>query len=354
MKIISDFEKDVRTRKPQPGSYEWWYFDARSVDGYSIVIIFYEGNPFSKRYIKGIKNKKNNLAEGYPAISISLYKDGKPLFYAFEEMAPDRCNFSEIKPAGNIGSNKFVGEKNETRTIYSVKLDQKMINGDEIKGELTFTSHSSEIRLADNSTELPSNHTWNLIQPDSDVSGDISIEGYRNEKISFKGKGYHDHNFGCEHMKHSFGEWYWGRYHFEDSTLVYYLMYKNGIWEKKAWLFGEDGSVKKIEEKIELSAYQLSMFGLSSARKIEFEQGNFKAILQLDHLMDNGPFYQRFEGRLLADYKGKPFQTRGISEFFKPARIYNRLFWPLVDMRIKYPGEKHWVQKSPVLYRWTW
>jgi carotenoid 1,2-hydratase len=31
-----------------------------------------------------------------------------------------------------------------------------------------------------------------------------------------------------------------------------------------------------------------------------------------------------------------------------------KIFWPLVNMRIQYPGKTHWVQKSPRLYRWTW
>ncbi|MCC5941067.1 MAG: hypothetical protein JJU37_05945 [Balneolaceae bacterium] len=355
MKIVADFNSDVQTQKPKPGSYEWWYFDAQSIDGYSIVVIFYEGNPFSKRYIKGISSGSDSLAEFYPAISISLYKDGKPIFYAFEEFLSSECIFSADKPIGNAGNNSFTGKKIEGEIQYQIMLDQLLENGDSIKGTISFRSGDMKFSLMDSNSEEPSAHVWNLIQPSADVEGTLTLGGSNSEEIHFKGTGYHDHNFGSEPMKDTFDEWYWGRYHLEGLTLVYYLMRVKNRWEKKAWLISEEGKTEAISSSdIEFSAQQMSLFGLLSSRIITFGGNNFKAHLQLDRLTDNGPFYQRFEGRLMATIGDKPVQSRGISEYIKPERIYNKLFWPLVDMRIKYPGKAHWVQKSSMLYRWTW
>ena len=355
MNILSDFKKDIRTQKQIPGSYEWWYFDAQSVDDYSIVIIFYEGNPFSKRYIQGISSKINQRAEYYPAISISVYKKGKPIFYAFEEMLPGVCNFSETEPAGTAGGNRFKGKISDGKLLYDVILDHKLENGDRVEASLKFTSDVNEISLTGKNMEVSPAHLWNLVQPQAHVTGSISLSGYRDETIHFSGKGYHDHNFGTEPMKETFDEWYWGRYHFDEMTLVYYLMNENNNWQKKAWLIDNLGSVVTIDSNgIQLSGSQISLFGLISSRSIEFKQTDFNAHLQLDRVTDNGPFYQRFEGRVLATYNDKPHQARGISEYIKPNRIYNKLYWPLVDMRIKYPGKTHWVQKSPRLFRWTW
>ncbi|WP_322570634.1 hypothetical protein [Rhodohalobacter sp.] len=57
---------------------------------------------------------------------------------------------------------------------------------------------------------------------------DLAVRGKKVEQdITFSGIGYHDHNIGQEPMKESFRDWYWGRYHFEEFTLVYYLMQKH-------------------------------------------------------------------------------------------------------------------------------
>lgn len=356
MNILTDFKQDVNTQKPVPGSYEWWYFDAQSIDGYSIVVIFYEGNPFSKRYIKAIAEGKNNLAAHFPALSISLYKDGRPLFYAFEEFTADECSFSTETPGGNAGRNRFEGEKDGNNLVYRVELNQAVANGDSIKGVLEFRSADQAYQMNENDGDnTESAHRWNLIQPKAAVTGELKLSGSSAESISFDGSGYHDHNFGSEPMKDTFDEWYWGRYHLGNVTLIYYLMRVNNAWEKKAWLLSETGDVRAMpHDGITLDQSELSLFALSSARVLKFEDGNFNAHLQLDRLTDNGPFYQRFEGRIIATIGNKPRQSRGISEYIKPKRIYNKLFWPLVDMRIKYPGRAHWVQRSKTLYKWTW
>lgn len=353
MKIISDYRKDTQTVKPIPGSYEWWYFDAMSEDGYSIVIIFYDGNPFSRRYIEAINGPAEGVAGSFPALSISLYRDGKPLYYGFRECDPLDAEFSEDHPSGSVEQSRFSFETDENELIYRVELDQKLAGGDTIRGSLEFRSPQKELFGSDEEASERAPHKWNLIQPKCRVAGEIRIGGYSEEMISFHGIGYHDHNTGREPMKESFDEWYWGRYHLEDATLVYYLMNLDGNWEKEFWLIGDDGTVEK-GESASMSEKGLSFFGLETARKIEFTGSGYSAHLQLDRLIDNGPFYQRFEGRLLFNRGEKIETARGISEYIRPERIYSRLFWPLVDMRISYPGKDHWVQKSPFLYRWTW
>jgi len=191
------------------------------------------------------------------------------------------------------------------------------------------------------------------VMPSCHVRGDIEISGYKNDVIKFNGLGYHDHNTGFEPLKESFNEWYWGRYHLENSTFVYYLMNCNGIWKNRAWLISNRGEIETCEE-IEMSNPGISIFGLKSARVIETQIDTNKIFVQLDEILDSGPFYQRFRGRLFSSSEEGMKEARGISEFIKPGRIYSRIFWPLVDMRISYPGKSHWVQKSPKLYRWTW
>ena len=353
MKIISNYSKDTKTQKKVSGSYEWWYFDAQSADGYKFVVIFYEGNPFSRRYIQAQENGFFNEADQYPAISISVYKDDQPIYYSFREVDAQSAVFSMDVPSGTIENNRFEGRSKQTHLEYTLDLDQTLPTGDSIKANLTFTADLYSKPYFPASDSDSSAHEWNLVMPSGHVHGTIQISGYHEEEIQFKGLGYHDHNLGFEPMKENFTEWYWGRYHMENSTFVYYLLSKKGKWEKKAWLINKRGDVK-ICDKIELSNYGVSLFGLKTAREILTQAGESEIYLQLDETLDSGPFYQRFGGRLLINTGDRVEESRGISEYIKPARIYDKVFWPLVSMRIAYPGKQHWVQKNPVLYRWTW
>lgn len=361
MQIFSDSDRDISTRKTDPGSYEWWYFDAISLDGtYSFVVIFYQGNPFSRRYIDGVTNESENMAEQYPAVSISIYKADKPIFYAFEEVPPGEAYFSSEMPEGKVGSNTFCREYSDDGKLrYRLKIDQSVPCGDRLEGQVVFSSESSGpffsgSRGSEAENEDQSAHFWNLVQPSADVDGSLELTGLKHESIRLKGKGYHDHNTGMEPMKESFRDWYWGRFHFSGHTLVYYLMNENNSRNHCAWLIMPDNSVRELTAGIELSDEGMNLFGLKSSRKIEKKTGEVQFLVQNDRTMDNGPFYQRFESQLVLNLAGKIYQARGISEYICPRRIHTKLFRPLVNMRIKYPGNTHWVQQNPHLYRWTW
>ena len=355
MRILSDFHNDVQTPKTSPGSYEWWYFDAISEDGYSVVIIFYDGNPFSRRYIKKLEEGLPSAASDFPAISISVYHKNKPLFYAFEEVHRDQSEFSEKAPAVTIGNCHLKGVENGSEIIYMLSLDHTLVNGDRLHGELCFRSdYEVPEGFCSGANVENEDHAWNLVMPKGRVTGTLQLTGYHKQSIEFSGTGYHDHNCGSEPMKESFREWYWGRYHLSDSTLIYYLMLEKREWEMKAWLLGDEGDLLPFDGEIRMSDKQLSLFGMRSARKISFKTDGAEGLLQLSRLIDNGPFYQRFHGELILHRAGGVEKASGISEYIYPSRIYNRLFWPLVNMRIRYPGKPHWVQRSPRLYRWTW
>ncbi|MEX0944833.1 MAG: hypothetical protein WDZ38_04105 [Balneolaceae bacterium] len=355
MKIISDFIKDTQSAKMNPGGYEWWYFDAMSKNGYSIVVIFYCGNPFSRRYINALRDDINNNAEQFPAISVSVYKDSKPVYYSFEETKPEQAEFSKVEPKGRVRDSRFKGSRNDGNIFFTIQLDQKLINGDSIFGELHFSSNDNSLsEIVRDGSDDQEKHIWNLVMPKCKVKGKLTLKGYQEEEILFDGVGYHDHNSGNEPMKESFRQWYWGRYHTENATFIYYLMEGIAGWDEKAWLIEDGGTIKRMNQPVKKEQNSFSLFALKNARTLSFESGHDKIFLQLDKCTDNGPFYLRYQGNLIIKSGDQIETATGISEYIFPSRINNRVFWPLVNMRISYPGEQHWVQKSPVLYRWTW
>ncbi len=399
MRIESDLslEKYRDTRKP--GSYQWWYFDGISDDGlYAFTIIFYLGNPFSQRYIRalerlhsgkmsraghpGIADDKlgdagndETVAKAYPAISISVYKSGKPVYYGFREHQHDDAGFGSDRLTIRIGQNRIERECEEDRLIYRLSLNQKLPSGDRISGTLALESINftlteaeydaetnaqadskvrSETVVGEKEVETESLHLWNLLQPVSRVDGELNIDGYQEFRIPFSGKGYHDHNVGEEPMDALFRNWYWGRFHFGSLSLVYYLMEKHQKWQEHAWLVDSSGRARILRGDYFVEDRSRNLFGLKSGRKIRMEGQGSRFLIQQQKLIDNGPFYQRFLSQAVLETNGRLYKQRGITEFLNPGRIRRRIFWPLVHMRIVYPEKPHWVQKYPALYRWTW
>ncbi|GAB5408975.1 MAG: hypothetical protein BalsKO_13400 [Balneolaceae bacterium] len=216
-------DEHIDPDKPLNG-YEWWYFDALSTDkNWGIVVIFYHGNPFSPKYILAEKGSPDQ----FPAISISVYRKGKPEFYSFLEYEEGRFHWDAEEQTGSIGSNFFKRIEVNGKLEYELLLTQTLESGHSINAKLKFNSKISSEDLIDHNSRRDK-HFWNLIQPQALVSGSIILKGKRDShNISFSGTGYHDHNTGYEPMKESFKEWYWGRFHFKESTLIYYIM--NGL-----------------------------------------------------------------------------------------------------------------------------
>lgn len=364
MKINSDFNNDIRTRKQTPGGYEWWYFDAIAVAGeYRIVVIFYDGNPFSTRYIKRLRNGLNedSAPENFPAVSISVYEENETVFYSFTEYKPDEAFFSDDNPDCEIGSNKITVEKNESDLKYILNLKEKLPNGDAIVANLEFKSNNTADTLFDEEDRTDSgSHIWSLIQPRAEVNGNIRIYS-RNEEtktINFEGTGYHDHNIGSEPMKNEFRDWYWGRYHFEYGTLIYYITNLDKERQHRAWIISKDNSrILHDFDDITLQDKSLSLFGMMTARKFILHNDDAQVNIQHSKILDNGPFYQRYrsDAFLHVPENDAVEVSDGFSEYIRPNRIHWRLFWPFINMRIRYRAKSpHWVQYSKRLYRWTW
>jgi len=367
MNLTASIDEDISTSKPDTGSYEWWYFDARDHNGeYQIVVIFYEGCPFSSRYISQqdfnpghVKSK----ASQYPAVSISLYKNGKTIYYSMSEYAPSDATFSRNGISLRIAEHTLEGFIDENdRLVYALRLNEELPGGDRISGMLRFSSPKPNKNLwknLDRSQAGDAAHQWNLVQPLAQVKGVLSVSKKDSfeKPVIFEGTGYHDHNIGREPMRKSFVDWYWGRIHFNEFTMVYYVMNQHKGKDYGAWLISVDNQqILDVSTSVRIDGMNVNGFGLSSARRLEFAFKEREITVLCNQILDNGPFYMRYrsEARMQGGdhLEEKSF---GISEYIHPDRIHWRIFWPMVHMRYRFAYDKpHWVQRSPMMYRWTW
>lgn len=346
-------DEQIDPDKPSKG-YEWWYFDALSVDKqWGIVIIFYHGNPFSPEYI----GKEDALPDEFPAISVSVYHKSKAEYYSFLEYGEGKFKWDDEEQTGSIGSNIFKRRELDGEIEYELILTQNLESGHSINAKLKFISTETDPELIERTSE-GEQHFWNLIQAQAKVSGSIKLKGKRNQHVvAFNGTGYHDHNTGYEPMKDSFEDWYWGRFHFKESTLIYYVMNRlDGSQQYESWLISKDGShIVDTFSSTELKHAQKSKFGLSVARKIELNSNNSNVVIQQSTLIDNGPFYQRYLSEAIMLNNDTTSAATGFSEYIKPANIYDEKYWWMVRMRLRFKTEKaHWVQRYKFLYEKTW
>ncbi|MCW9707409.1 hypothetical protein [Fodinibius salsisoli] len=364
MEIRSEPFQHTEAIAQHPGGYQWWYFDAASASGkYHIVIIFYVGNPFSTRYINALE-KQGEAGPApckYPGISISVYENGNPIYYSFTEFEEKDYSFEEGSKL-KMGAHIMEVRQTDRGAAYWLCLKEQLPCGDQLEADLIFESRQDQQRNngPDNMAE---SHIWNLAQPRAQVEGTLRLAlegaGVSDRQLSFSGTGYHDHNAGKEPMKEEFTDWYWGRFHFQSVTLIYYVKNQvDGSREHQAWLL--DPNTNKVIEnlrEIELNDDSWSIFGLRSSRKLSlrFEQAQIE--VQQSTVVDNGPFYQRFLSQAFLSIPAEDVleSAEGITEYIRPQRIHSRIFWPLVNMRIRQVHQKpHWVQRSKRLYQWTW
>lgn len=355
MNITTDLDQVSPDHGKPPEGYEWWYFDGISNDGeFSFVIIFYHENPFSTKKIKFLQSETDEYPT-HPAISVSVYRNSKPVYYSFLEYDENAFNWDPEQLSLRVGNNTFEYDLKEGRFLYELKLDQTLPSGHYLRGTISGVGALTDKSLIQSKSK--DKHLWNLILPSLEFKTNLSLKGkYGEEVVRKKGTGYHDHNVGYEPMKESFRDWYWGRYHFEDYTLIYYLMEKHQEKQFEAWLI--DKKNKRVLEYLseaELDYRSFNVFGLRSARKITLKSPQVTVNINLKDKIDDGPFYQRFIGDSIIKYNGQVHVAQGISEYIYPKNIYRKIFWPLVHMRLNYTGDKeHWVQKSPLMYPWTW
>lgn len=355
MNISTDFNGVSPGYNKPAGGYEWWYIDGQSADyKYKFVVIFYHINPFSTRYLQALDDE--SISPGiHPAVSISIYHKSNPIYYSFLEFEDHQFDWDEVEKTLNIENQELrysvIGEK----LRVEVSLNQTLPSGHRIEGTITGRGRRPSSRLID--SQSSDKHMWNLLLPSMEVQVDLDVTGKRGvEKLNFEGHGYHDHNRGEEPMKDSFKDWYWGRFHFKNFTLIYYLLQKHEEKQFEGWLIDRENQlVLEYFREADLGYVTRNWFGLKSARKIELKSAQVSVNIQCKSKIDDGPFYQRFNSDCIMNYNGKVHAAQGISEYIYPQNIYRKLFWPLVHMRLRYAYEKpNWVQKSRLMYPWTW
>lgn len=358
MFLYSDPSDDIRHHKGSPGAYEWWYFDALDPkSNVGVVAILYDGLLFSPDYHEAVTSGVKCLAEDHPGFSLSLYDGDTTVFYALSSYAKDMARFGDISDPVSIGANSVSLEQVGPEQAYILHVDETLPSGLQAHGSVRFSGLGALRSASLGNSE--SDHRWNLVQPSAKVFGNIQLSrnGRHIKEYRLDTLGYHDHNIGLRPLEKDFEEWYWGRLHIGKDTLVWYSMVNGGIVQPQTWLLREGvvDFANQVSMKPDGDLHK-SIFGLERVKRWKVHLDGSDYFVQDDHVWDSGPFYQRYQVRLLDD-AGLPVQNAipGIAEYIKPTRITAKWVKPMIRIRHHLAGGKgNWIQRSALLSKLTW
>lgn len=336
MRLILDPAHDVahgdwlRTR---PGAYEWWYFDALSDDGqWALTCIWFLGNPFSPFYrLSALGQRADPFAHN--AVFFALYRHGGLHAYHFTRFAPSTVCADETHPADlAFGPNTL----SFADDCYTLRLADENANRRTLSAYLTFDAPPL-VACPASSDAGADDHFWLPAAPACRVAARITLREPQNpgdETVTFRGSGYHDHNWGTLPFARAVRDWYWARAALADGSalIVYHVRYHHAPPVSHLLHF-RDGRLESHDDAatVTLGRPRWNAFGAPYATRLNVRSGDTEATLLLGSRLDSAPFYVRALCRVQGRLGDRPITGDGLGEYFRP----RMLAWPLVASATK-------------------
>jgi predicted secreted hydrolase len=175
---------------------EWWYFDAKLNNGYSLTLGIHVIDIFTK---------------GIVTTRLTVYYEGTALVKSYEKYFLRDFSASSETPSVYISGNQIIKGTYDTMNkcfFYTVTMT---VPGSSINLQFLGTTQGwkQQQRTGD---------WWVVVLPQAGVTGTITIE---NTTMNVNGTGYHDHNWGISPwIAWRFG-WFWGTCHSPSYTITW-------------------------------------------------------------------------------------------------------------------------------------
>lgn len=327
--------------------YERWYFDALSDDGKEAILLTFTDNfVFSRRYNamgrRALKNgnQDHSSCRSFPAIVFVYYKDGKVIYNAINEFNSGDFSSDISVPNCQIGENSFKFKSAPYGSGYSIIINAVLGKDRRIIANFEWLSIESDFHTKE-SSELKSDHWWNLVAPRSDVTGRVRIvaRGGKNlDELNFRGTGYHDHNLDNRWMPNAIEFWQRGRAHFPDSTAIFFR-YKELHAEKVTTklLLAKGGKLIELDAQCDVQDQQRNIYGLKYPSHMQFISAK-DPLLLVKHRKTIDSSFARIASICeitLSLNDGKTRKAIGITEYVSPNALKSRWLNWLTDRSIR-------------------
>jgi len=356
MNITTELDQEIWHDLRKPGAYEWWYFDGEDKEsGFSFVLIWFAGFPFSPYYTSHYERWKNRvtteapLPSNYCGFSFQIYENGLEIVNFIKEGRHGLFDSSRTDIGVRFEKNQFTYDAKKDE--YSLDIDFVFpVRHKSVKASFLFSACRRivyEKKDGNNAGQVPL-HQWLLSVPKATVEGVIKIveqPGGAVRTIPVGATGYHDHNFGAMPMQEYIARWYWGRAFSERFDLVYYVtFFKNNDYQPLTLLVLHDNMSEKVTvfDKVNFceNNFRRGFFSPLHSRDLELKDNNVSLKIHHHKVLDAGPFYLRFESGISLQIDGMELDgVSGISEFLNPACLQSRFMRFFTRSRIWRDGE---------------
>jgi carotenoid 1,2-hydratase len=196
----SSASPDAGHRVIAPGGYEWWHFEADDPAGrVRVVATLYDGCPFHPGYLRAharYLRRPTRVAPAvpaqYPCADVAVYADDRPVARRVTQYPPGSFQASGERPEVRVGPHALHPEAGG-----GLRLNLPTT------ADLSFRaippSAAGERRVV--SRELAgADHYWVLSSAGYQVEGTVVLPsgsaGGGTREVAFRGRGYHDHQYG--------------------------------------------------------------------------------------------------------------------------------------------------------------
>ena len=231
-----------------PGGYEWWYFDAEDVEhDRQIVAMLFDGCPFHSGYLRKYFAYARNPTRvppprpsEYICAYFAVYHAGQIEHQFMTQYPADVFEGRLEKRHVTIGANRFAaGNALQRLELTMGGIDWKSVQRSrrlrkQMQKEISLWA---DLRFLPRFASAPAQHElfsrefagsggahrWIIANSLCDVEGDILMPG--SGHIRFRGRGYHDHQFGTGPIGSGIKQWFRGRLLLNDRCITFQLVH---------------------------------------------------------------------------------------------------------------------------------
>ncbi|MFX1388971.1 MAG: lipocalin-like domain-containing protein [Promethearchaeota archaeon] len=200
IKPINPKDDALHIDMTKKGTREWWYFDARFDNGYTVVGFF----------------RAKHERTGKTGVEITIYKpNGEKVQKVIDYLHSDLLASRDL-PDVQIGNNYIkVDYTNKEFPKYEIFLEEE-----DYGIHLKYTAKVKGWKPGKGYIEFGKSNQfgWVIALPKADVEGTIKVN---NEIVQVRGTGYHDHNWLNFNFAMIIDYWYWGRIYSKNYTAIF-------------------------------------------------------------------------------------------------------------------------------------
>lgn len=282
-----------------PGGFAWWYLDLVDRQGNGLVVIWSIGLPFVPGYASAARAGRALAPETRPSTTLSAYEKGRCIYYDFQVHSPDDVDWTPLLNGTgrwSFGDNEFTLQANDDLThTLRIHLDRPIPGTTErLTGEVEVRGPLRQAGPLD-ASDPSADHAWSPRMLACEGVARLTTPSLH---LNVRGRAYHDRNSSSLPL-HELGiaRWWWGRVSMPDRDLVWYRLQPTDPSDplrEMVLQVDRQGAVQQTSGPIQLDGQTRGRFGLCSPRSLRFHDPSDRPVaVQLDRLVDDGPFYQR-------------------------------------------------------------